>query len=123
MLLSAADGIVGRNRTPNRGGDDEDISIDSSSCMAGCRISRGLPPHPGMLFLDGTINGGNGVLAPLERDNRNVDVLAVVAVVEDESFRLLDKLLSCDVFRISQELCRLRGSSRRSGTPQLCCWA
>lgn len=64
------------------------------------------------------INGGSGVLAPLDRDNRNVLVLVVVAVVEEESFRLLDKLLSCDVFRINQELCLLRGSSNRNGTPQ-----
>lgn len=59
------------------------------------------------------------MLAPLERDSRNVDVLAVVAVVDDESLRELDKLLSCDVLRVtSQELCRRRGSSSLSGMPQ-----
>lgn len=69
--------------------------------------------------INSPINGGNGVLPPLERDNLNVDVLAFVTVVDDESFRLLDKLLSCDVFLVtSHELCRLRGSNSRRGMPQ-----
>lgn len=43
------------------------------------------------------------MLAPLDRDIRHVDVLAVVAVVllePDESFLELDRFESCDVFRV-----------------------
>lgn len=62
---------------------------------------------------------GTGVELPaLDRDMRNVDVLAVVADA-DESFRELDKFESCDVFRvINHDECRRRGSSIRNGMPQ-----
>lgn len=61
---------------------------------------------------------GIGVELPaLDRDRRNVDVLAVVAEA-DESFRELDKFESCDVFRVmSQDECRRRGSRMRNGMP------
>lgn len=39
MLLSAADGMVGKKRTPNFG-DEHDGSVNSS-CTACCRTNRG----------------------------------------------------------------------------------
>lgn len=64
-------------------------------------------------------NTGMGVaLAALERDKRNVDVLAVVADA-DESFRELDKFESCDVLRvINQDEWRRRVSNIRNGIEQ-----
>lgn len=64
-------------------------------------------------------NTGMGVaLVPLERDKRNVDVLAVVADA-DESFRELDKFESCDVLRvINQDEWRRRVSNIRNGIEQ-----
>ena len=60
------------------------------------------------------------MLPALDRDMRNVDVLAVVAEA-DESFRELDRFESCDVFRvINQEECRRLGSRIRKGMPQWC---
>jgi hypothetical protein len=64
-----------------------------------------------------------GMLAPpLEREIRQVDVLAVVAVVlldPDESFLELDRFESCDVFLvISHDVCLRRGSRSRKGIPQ-----
>lgn len=40
LLLSAADGMVGKYRTPNLGDEDDDASI-TSSCTACCRTNRG----------------------------------------------------------------------------------
>lgn len=63
---------------------------------------------------------GSGVvvLVPLDRDKRNVDVLAVVAEV-DESFLELDKFESCDVFRvINHDECLRRFSKIRNGIEQ-----
>jgi hypothetical protein len=113
MLLSAADGIVGKNRTPKRGGEHDKSEI--SSCTACWRTSRGLEiaidclPHI----------GAKGVVLPaLDLDNLNVDVLAVVAEA-DESLRELDKFESCDVFLvINHDECLRRGSNIRNGIPQ-----
>lgn len=61
------------------------------------------------------------MVEPLDLDSLYVDVLAFVIAVDEESFRLLDKLLSCDVFLvISHELCLRLGSSSRRGIPQWC---
>lgn len=58
------------------------------------------------------------MLVALDRDKRNVDVLAVVADA-DESFRELDRLESCDVLRvINHEECRRRVSNIRNGIAQ-----
>lgn len=58
------------------------------------------------------------MLVALDRDKRNVDVLAVVADA-DESFRELDRFESCDVLRvISHEECRRRVSNMRNGIAQ-----
>jgi hypothetical protein len=58
----------------------------------------------------------------LERESRQVEVLAVVAVVlfePDESLRELERFESWDVFLvISHDVCRRRGSKSRKGTPQ-----
>lgn len=63
-----------------------------------------------------------GMLAPLDLEIRQVDVLALVAVVlldPDESFLELDRFESCDVFLVmSHDVWRRRGSSNRSGIPQ-----
>lgn len=120
--LSAAEGMVGRKRTPRRGGDES-----SSSWTASWRTNRGLTASNWAFPLWAVHSKGvstymlifwvchlpmiegRGVLLPaLDRDNRNVEVLAVVAEAE-ESLRELDKFESCDVFRvISQAECRLR---------------
>jgi len=42
-LLSAADGIVGKKRTPRRGG-EQDNSCESSVTIADWRTSRGFDP-------------------------------------------------------------------------------
>lgn len=114
-LLSAADGMVGKKRTPSRGG-EQDSSV-LSSCTACCLTSRGFDPTPidcfpptetqiiSKVFLADFQTSlpkpdGRGVELPaLDRDIRNVDVLAVVAEA-DESFRELDKFESCDVLRV-----------------------
>lgn len=58
------------------------------------------------------------VLVALDRESRNVDVLAVVADA-DESFLELDKFESCDVFRVTNhEECRRRDSKMRNGIGQ-----
>lgn len=103
MLFSAAEGMVVRKRTVNRPGEP---GGSDSSCMAHWRVKRGLARNR------------VGSLDALERDILHVLVLAVVADPL-ESLRELDKLESCDVFRVTnhEEALRL-GSSRRSGIPQ-----
>lgn len=64
-------------------------------------------------------NDGTGVVhVALDRDIRNVDVLAVVPDA-DESFRELDKFESWDVLRVTNhEECRRRVSNMRNGIEQ-----
>lgn len=63
-------------------------------------------------------DGTGVVLAALDRDSRNVEVLAVVAEA-DESLRELDRFESCDVFRVtSHDECRRRVSSILNGIEQ-----
>lgn len=112
MLLSAADGMVGKKRTFSLG-DVGDISL-TSSCTACCRTRRGLT----ILTVDLPTDGTGVVLVALDRDRRKVDVLAVVPDA-DESFLELDKFESCDVFRVtSHEECLRRVSNIRSGIEQ-----
>ena len=64
------------------------------------------------------IDGVGVEQAALDRDSRNVEVLAVVAEA-DESFLELDKFESCDVFReTNHDECRRRVSKIRNGIAQ-----
>uniref|UniRef100_A0A2M4D507 Putative secreted protein n=1 Tax=Anopheles darlingi TaxID=43151 RepID=A0A2M4D507_ANODA len=123
-LLSAADGIVGRKRTPSRGGEQDSSCV--SSCTADWRTSRGLPPGIDCRAVPGTgwptpsmrTPGSTTEVLPLEREIRHVPVLCV-AVDPDESLRELERFESCDVLRvINHEVWRRRGSSKRNGMPQ-----
>lgn len=103
MLFSAVEGMVVRNLTVSLPGDP---GGSVSSWMAHCLVRRGLALSR------------VGSLDALDREILNVLVLAVVAEPE-ESLRELDKLESCEVFRVtSQEDARRFGSRSRSGIPQ-----
>ena len=78
--------------------------------MALCRVNRGFA----LILL--------GSLEALERDIRQVLVLAVVAEPE-ESFLELDKLESCEVFLVTNQEDALRlGSNNLKGIPQWWLW-
>lgn len=141
-LLSAADGIVGKNRTFSLG-EVDGISLTSSCTTAVCRTKRGftlLTDDLPVKNIDSRIHeifckkyqfdlqkeetdlnipdGTGVVLVALDRDRRNVEVLAVVPDA-DESFRELDKFESCDVFRVTNhEECLRRVSKIRKGIAQ-----
>lgn len=103
MLFSAAEGMVVRNLTVRRPGDP---GGSVSSCIAHWRVKRGLARNR------------VGSLEALERDILQVLVLAVVAEPL-ESFLELDKLESCEVFRVTNHEDALRlGSSNLKGIPQ-----
>jgi hypothetical protein len=107
MLVSAAEGMVVRNLTVSLPGEP---GRSASSCMALCLVNLGFA----LILL--------GSLEALDRDIRQVLVLAVVAE-PDESFLELDKLESCEVFLVtSQEEARRLGSSSLSGIPQWWLW-
>lgn len=105
MLVSAAEGMVVRNRTVSLPGDPGGSSSKTAACLVNLGLDR----------LEGS-------LEPLDLEIRHVEVEAVVAEPL-ESFLELDKLESCEVLRVTShdEALRLVSNSL-NGMPQWWLW-